>query len=97
MWDCQFKKYQGTKLHISTFSKANQTRDTDIYRKRWEIELLWKFLKMHLKLDRLMTKSPQGIEIQIYSSLIAYLFLHLIEILEEFFPNSSTSFAMFEL
>jgi len=44
-----------------------------------------------------MTKSPQGIEIQIYSSLIAYLFLHLIEILEEFFPNSSTSFAMFEL
>lgn len=31
----------------------------EIYRKRWEIELLWKFLKMHLKLDRLITKSPQ--------------------------------------
>ena len=56
----------------------------EIYRKRWEIELLWKFLKMHLKLDRLITKSPQGIEIQIYSSLIAYLLLNLIEIPEEF-------------
>lgn len=56
----------------------------EIYRKRWEIELLWKFLKMHLKLDRLMTKSPQGILIQIYSSLIAYLLLNLIEIPEEF-------------
>jgi IS4 transposase len=29
---------------------------TEGYRQRWAIEILWKFLKMHLKLDRLMTK-----------------------------------------
>ncbi len=47
----------------------------ELYRKRWGIELLWKFLKMHLKLDRLMTKSVNGIEIQIYMTLIAHLLL----------------------
>ena len=29
----------------------------DFYRNRWQIELLWKFLKMDLKLDRLITKN----------------------------------------
>ncbi|MBW4619372.1 MAG: IS4 family transposase [Cyanosarcina radialis HA8281-LM2] len=55
----------------------------DIYRCRWQIELLWKFLKMHLKLDELITKNVNGIAIQIYSSLIAYLLLKLVEIPQE--------------
>jgi IS4 transposase len=55
----------------------------EIYVQRWQIELLWKFLKMHLKLDRLMTKNENGIRIQIYTSLIAYLILQLIEIPQE--------------
>lgn len=56
----------------------------EIYQQRWQIELLWKFLKMHLKLDRLITKNENGIRIQIYSCLIAYLILQLIEIPQEF-------------
>ncbi len=39
---------------------------------------------MHLKLDRLITKNENGIRIQIYSCLIAYLILQLIEIPVEF-------------
>ncbi len=35
----------------------------DIYRLRWGVELLWKFLKMHLKLDKLITKNVNGITI----------------------------------
>ena len=58
----------------------------EIYVQRWQIELLWKFLKMHLKVDRLITKNENGIRIQIYSSIIAYLILQLIEI-EEGFGN----------
>ena len=38
----------------------------EIYVQRWQIELLWKFLKMHLKLDNLITKNENGIRIQIY-------------------------------
>jgi putative transposase len=56
----------------------------DFYRSRWQIELLWKFLKMHLKLDRLITKNTNGIEIQIYCCLIAYVALQLVEIPKEF-------------
>ncbi len=52
----------------------------EIYRCRWGIELLWKFLKMHLKLDHLITKNVNGIAIQIYATLIAYLILQLIEV-----------------
>ena len=47
----------------------------EIYRQRWQIELLWKFLKMHIKLDNLITKNEKGILIQIYSCMIAYLIL----------------------
>jgi putative transposase len=52
----------------------------EIYRCRWGVELLWKFLKMHLKLDRLITKNVNGITIQIYACLIAYLIVQLIDI-----------------
>jgi IS4 transposase len=56
----------------------------EIYRRRWQIELLWKFLKMHLKLARLITKNENGICIQIYAALIAYLILQLVEVPQEF-------------
>ena len=39
---------------------------------------------MHLKLDELITKNLNGITIQIYSTLIAYLILQLVEIPQEF-------------
>ena len=55
----------------------------EIYRKRWAIETLWKFLKMHLKLDNLITKNENGIQIQIYSCLIGYIILQLTEIPKE--------------
>ncbi|WP_155968900.1 transposase, partial [Kamptonema formosum] len=50
------------------------------YKYRWHIELLWKFLKMHLKLDKLITKNVNNIAIQIYVSLIAYLILKIVYI-----------------
>lgn len=56
----------------------------EIYQQRWGIELFWKFLKMHLKLDNLITKNSKGIQIQIYMSLIGYLILQLVEIPETF-------------
>ena len=51
----------------------------EIYRRRWQIELLWKFLKMHLKLSHFITKNTNGIRIQIYTCLIGYLLLQLVE------------------
>jgi len=38
----------------------------------------------HLKLDKLVTKNENGIKIQIYTCIIAYLILRLLEIPKEF-------------
>ena len=68
---------------IGEFAISNEEIG-EFYRSRWQIELLWKFLKMHLKLDRLITKNINGIEIQIYCCLIGYVVLQLVEIPKEF-------------
>jgi putative transposase len=44
---------------------------------RRAIEVLWKFLKTHLKLDRMMSKNLNEITIQIYATPIVYLILQL--------------------
>lgn len=80
-----FQDEQGQEYRLVTnLPKVGENAFTDeevkeLYRQRWQIELLWKFLKMHLKLDRIITKNINGITIQIYTSLIAYLFLQLLE------------------
>ena len=35
----------------------------EAYRQRWAIEVLWTFLKTHLKLDKTMSKNLNGITI----------------------------------
>jgi IS4 transposase len=55
----------------------------EIYRRRWQIELLGKFWKMHLKLSHLITKNTKGIRIQISACLICYFLLQLVEIPSE--------------
>ena len=42
---------------------------------RRAIEVLWKFLKTHLKLDKMMSKNLNGITMQIDAILIVYLLL----------------------
>jgi putative transposase len=73
-----------TNLPCESNSGFSQAEIAELYRKRWQIELLWKFLKMHLKLDQLITKNVNGISIQIYSTLIAYLILKILEVPKEF-------------
>ena len=72
-----------TNLPESGDAAVSDDEIKDIYRCRWGVELLWKFLKMHLKLDKLITKNVNGITIQIYISLIAYLILQLLSIPEQ--------------
>lgn len=64
-------------------SEFSQEEIGEIYRKRWAIETLWKFLKMHLKLDQIITKNENGIGIKIYSCLIGYITIQLTETPQE--------------
>lgn len=79
VWFCDLESRSEFRLATNLDQMSNE-EISEIYRNRWQIELLWKFLKMHLKLDRLICKSVNGVMIQIYVVLIAYLILELMEI-----------------
>jgi len=79
VWFCDIKSRSEFRLATNLEQTTNQ-EIAEIYRNRWQIEILWKFLKMHLKLDRLICKNLNGVTTQIYMVLIAYLILELMEI-----------------
>lgn len=47
----------------------------EVYRRRWDIEIHFKFLKQHLSYDHLTSRCENGIEVMIYMSLIAAVLL----------------------
>lgn len=85
VWFCDLETKREFRL-ATNLEKMTDEEVSEIYRNRWQIELLWKFLKMHLKLDKLITKNVNGVTMQIYMVLIAYLILELMKI-PEFYGN----------
>ena len=79
VWFCDVESRTEFRLATNLVEISNE-EIAEIYRYRWQIEVLWKFLKIHLKLDRLITKNVNGVTMQIYMVLIAYLILQLMEI-----------------
>ncbi len=79
VWFCDLESRSEFRLATNLEELANEEIG-EIYRNRWQIEVRWKFLKMHLKLDRLISKNVNGVTMQIYMVLIAYLILELMEI-----------------
>ncbi len=51
----------------------------DIYKRRWQIELFFKWLKGHFKVKKFLSTSENGVKIQIWCALIAYILLLLIQ------------------
>ena len=47
------------------------------YKFRWLIELLFRWLKQHLKLRRFLGTSPNAVKLQIYAAMIAYVLVRL--------------------
>ena len=48
---------------------------TDLYKRRWDIEVFFKFLKQQLNFSHLINRSENGIRIMLYSTLIAAVLL----------------------
>ena len=48
----------------------------EVYKRRWEIELFFKWLKQHLKIKRFLGRTENAVRIQIYTALIAYLLVY---------------------
>jgi IS4 transposase len=48
-----------------------------LYRTRWQIELLFRWIKQHLKIRRFLGRSENAVRLQIVAAMIAYLLLRL--------------------
>lgn len=64
-------------LIVSDMLDATASQIADYYKRRWSIELLFKWLKQNLKIKRFLGESKNAILIQIHVAIIAYLLVRL--------------------
>ena len=66
-----------TPFLVSNKLGATAQEIADTYKARWQIELLFKWLKQHLQLKRFLGRSVNAVKLQILCAMIAYLLLKL--------------------
>ena len=57
--------------------KAPVQEIADLYKRRWGIELFFRWVKQHLKIKRFMAASENAIRVQVFTALIGFLLLRL--------------------
>lgn len=68
----------GSKLSILTNDLERSAIDIAmLYRTRWQIELLFRWIKQHLKLAKFLGRCENAIRLQILAAMIAYLLLRI--------------------
>ncbi len=72
------RRDDGKIMHIVTNDLVRPASDiAALYRRRWRIELLFRWIKQHLKIRRFLGRSENAVKLQILAALIAYLLLRL--------------------
>ena len=62
---------------ITNDMKSSAVEIGQTYKFRWLIELLFRWLKQHLKIRKFLGTSPNAVKLQIYAAIIAYILLRL--------------------
>jgi putative transposase len=74
----RIRRSDGDTLVIITNDLARPARKiASLYKARWQIELLFRWLKQHLKLRSFLGRSQNAIRLQIVAAMIAYLLLRI--------------------
>jgi IS4 transposase len=74
----QIQRDDGSKLDIITNDrKQSAVRIAALYKARWQIELLFRWIKQHLKLRQFLGRSENAIRLQILAAMIAFLLLRM--------------------
>lgn len=60
---------------LTNISNLKATALTEIYQRRWEIEIFFKFLKQHLNFKHLISRTKNGVMVMLYATLILSLLL----------------------
>jgi putative transposase len=58
--------------------KHSAVKIAALYRKRWQIELLFRWIKQHLKIRAFFGRSENAVRLQLFAALIAYLLLRIV-------------------
>jgi putative transposase len=69
---------------VTSDFETSATTIAEIYRKRWAVELLFKWLKGHLNIRHLAVKSPNAVKVQLAIAVLVQLLLQLKKIKEKF-------------
>ena len=72
-------------LIVSSLLDASAEDIAEGYRRRWSIELIFKWIKQNLKIKRFLGESRNAVAIQIYTAIIAYI---LVRMYHRLFSNS---------
>lgn len=68
-------KTQETFSFLTNILDLNAREITDLYKKRWEIEVFFKFLKQELNFKHFVSRSENGIRVMMYATLILALLI----------------------
>jgi putative transposase len=66
-----------TIMVITNDQRRSAVEIAQAYKLRWQIELLFRWLKQHLKLRKFLGTSENAVKLQIYAAMIAYILLRL--------------------
>ena len=74
----RLRRDDGAKLTLITNDlKRSAIEIAGLYKSRWQIELLFRWVKQHLKLRKFLGRSENAIRLQILAAMIAYLLLRI--------------------
>lgn len=74
----RIKRDDGTKLTLITNDLEHSAIEiADLYKMRWQIELLFRWIKQHLKIRKFLGRSHNAICLQVIAAMIAYLLLRI--------------------
>jgi IS4 transposase len=73
------RRDDGTKITLLTNDLERSAVDiAELYKKRWQIELLFRWIKQHLKIRKFLGRNDNAIRLQIVAAMIAYVLLRIV-------------------
>jgi len=72
---------------ITNDFKRSDQEIAELYKRRWQIELFFKWIKQNLKIKKFLGKSENAIKTQICIAMISFVLLRLAQILSDFCKN----------
>jgi IS4 transposase len=72
----RLKRDDGTRIALLTNDlERSAVEIASLYKRRWQIELLFRWIKQHLKIRTFLGRNPNAIRLQLLAAMIAYLLL----------------------